>query len=80
MLPEDTVLGLGKAPDTSYLVQLQATGTNPKPNGKGNVRGLQFSSTYERIGDVVQTGDDADSGSGTAIHSWAGSEFEFHIV
>jgi glucose dehydrogenase len=48
--PRATVLGLGKAPDTSYLVQLQATGMNPKPDGKGNVRGLQFSSTYERIG------------------------------
>lgn len=48
--PRATVLGLGGAPDTSYLVQLQATGKNAPPDDKSNVRGLQFSSTYERIG------------------------------
>jgi glucose dehydrogenase len=48
--PRATVLGLGGAPDTSYLVQLQATGTNAPAESNGNVRGLQFSSTYERIG------------------------------
>jgi choline dehydrogenase-like flavoprotein len=50
--PRATVLGLGGPPDkTSYLVQAQANGsTNPPADDKGNVRGLQFSSTYERIG------------------------------
>ena len=48
--PRATVLGLGQAPDTSYLVQLQATGKNAPAESNGNVRGLQFSSTYERIG------------------------------
>lgn len=49
--PRATVLGLGGAPDTSYLVQAQANGkANPPTDSKGNVRGLQFSSTYERIG------------------------------
>ena len=49
--PRATVLGLGGSPDTSYLVQAQANGkTNPPTDDKGNVRGLQFSSTYERVG------------------------------
>ncbi len=49
--PRATVLGLGGAPDISYLVQAQPDGTtNPPTDPKGNVRGLQFSSTYERIG------------------------------
>jgi choline dehydrogenase-like flavoprotein len=50
--PRATVLGLGGSPDTtSYLVQAQGNGkTNPPTDAKGNVRGLQFSSTYERIG------------------------------
>lgn len=49
--PRATVLGLGGAPDTSYLVQIQANGsTNPPTQPNGNVRGLQFSSTFERIG------------------------------
>lgn len=49
--PRATVLGLGGAPDTSYLIQAQPNGkTNPPTDAKGNVRGLQFSSTYERIG------------------------------
>ena len=48
--PRATVLGLGKGPDQSYLVQLLPTGKNAAPDQNGNVRGLQFSSTYERIG------------------------------
>jgi len=49
--PRATVLGLGGAPDISYLVQAQPDGTtNPPTDPKGNVRSLQFSSTYERIG------------------------------
>jgi glucose dehydrogenase len=59
--PRATVLGLGGSPDTSYLVQDQANGkTNPPTDDKGNVRGLQFSSTYERVG------------GGTAWH-WLGT-------
>lgn len=49
--PRATVLGLGNAPDKSYLIQAQGNGkTNPLPGPNGDVRGLQFSSTYERIG------------------------------
>jgi glucose dehydrogenase len=57
--PRATVLGLGGAPDTSYLVQAQGQAAdlkkypkpeNPKQQPDGQVRGLQFSSTYERIG------------------------------
>jgi len=49
--PRATVLGIGGSPDTSYLVQAQPNGkTNPPTDKNGNVRGLQFSSTYERIG------------------------------
>jgi len=58
--PRATVLGLGGAPDVSYLVQAQATGTNPPPEPNGDVRGLQFSSTYER------------NGGGTSWH-WLGT-------
>lgn len=57
--PRATVLGLDKAPDVSYLVQAQSDASlhpkkkdpqNPKPEPDHSVRGLQFSSTYERIG------------------------------
>lgn len=48
--PRATVLGLGKGPNESYLVQIEANGKNPPPQPNGHVRGLQFSSTYERIG------------------------------
>lgn len=49
--PRATVLGLGNAPDKSYLIQAQGNGkTNPPIQPDGSVRGLQFSSTYERIG------------------------------
>jgi choline dehydrogenase-like flavoprotein len=50
--PRATVLGIGGSPaTTSYLVQAQPNQkTNPPVDDKGNVRGLQFSSTYERIG------------------------------
>lgn len=57
--PRATVLGLGGSPDTSYLVQAQSDASanpdkkdpqNPPTQKDGNVRGLQFSSTYERIG------------------------------
>lgn len=57
--PRATVLGLGNAPDKSYLIQAQSEASanpdkkdpqNPPTDDKGNVRGLQFSSTYERIG------------------------------
>jgi choline dehydrogenase-like flavoprotein len=59
--PRATVLGLGGAPDVSYLVQAQPTGQNPPPDPKtGQVRGLQFSSTYER------------NGGGTSWH-WLGT-------
>jgi choline dehydrogenase-like flavoprotein len=49
--PRATVLGIGGSPDTSYFIQAQPNGkTNPPTDKNGNVRGLQFSSTYERIG------------------------------
>jgi choline dehydrogenase-like flavoprotein len=57
--PRATVLGLGGTPDTSYLIQAQSDASanpdkkdpqNPPTQKDGNVRGLQFSSTYERIG------------------------------
>ncbi len=54
------MLGLGGAPDTSYLVQAQATGQNAPPDQCGEVRGLQFSSTFER------------NGGGTSWH-WLGT-------
>jgi glucose dehydrogenase len=46
--PRATVLGLGGAPNISYLVQAQATGQNAPAQPDGDVRGLQFASTYER--------------------------------
>ena len=62
--PRATVLSLGQSPEVSYLVQAQATGQNapPQPDGpaKGQVRGLQFSSTWER------------NGGGTSWH-WLGT-------
>jgi choline dehydrogenase-like flavoprotein len=59
--PRATVLGLGQGPDKSYLVQAQPTGQNAPPDPKtGEVRGLQFSSTYER------------NGGGTSWH-WLGT-------
>ncbi|MEK6371161.1 MAG: GMC family oxidoreductase [Acidobacteriota bacterium] len=56
--PRATVLGLGHKPNLSYLVQAPPEADdknnkdpqNPKPLPDGSVRGLQFSSTYERIG------------------------------
>lgn len=59
--PRATVLSLGQSPETSYLVQAQPTGQNPPPDPKtGQVRGLQFSSTFER------------NGGGTSWH-WLGT-------
>jgi len=59
--PRATVLGLGGKPNVSYLIQAQATGQNAAPDPKtGEVRGLQFSSTYER------------NGGGTSWH-WLGT-------
>src|ERR1044072_4441497 len=59
--PRATVLSLGKAPNVSYLVQAQPTGQNAPPDPKtGQVRGLQFSSTFER------------NGGGTSWH-WLGT-------
>jgi glucose dehydrogenase len=49
--PRATVLGLGQDSSESYLVQAVPNNTtNPPTDANGNVRGLQFSSTYERIG------------------------------
>lgn len=65
--PRATVLGLGGAPDISYLVQAQPDVTvhpnnpqNPPSQPDGSVRSLQFSSTYER------------NGGGTSWH-WLGT-------
>ena len=67
--PRATVLAIGKAPDTSYLVQAQPwiethdpsePPQNPPPDDQGNIRGLQFSSTFER------------NGGGTSWH-WLGT-------
>src|SRR6185503_13137482 len=65
--PRATVLGLGGAPNVSYLVQAQPNSAsnpenpqNPPIEPDGGVRGLQFSSTYER------------NGGGTAWH-WLGT-------
>jgi choline dehydrogenase-like flavoprotein len=66
--PRATVLGLGGKPDTSYLVQQPpSTVTNPNDPPQNppilpdnSVRGLQFSSTYER------------NGGGTSWH-WLGT-------
>src|ERR1043165_2244873 len=57
--PRATVLSIGKGPDISYLVQQQPFNElhpgdknpqNPPTDKQGNVRGLQFSSTFERVG------------------------------
>ncbi|MBZ5493958.1 MAG: GMC family oxidoreductase [Acidobacteriia bacterium] len=68
--PRATVLSIGKAPDVSYLVQQEPftelhkndpNPQNPPADPKtGDVRGLQFSSTYER------------NGGGTSWH-WLGT-------
>lgn len=68
--PRATVLSIGKAPDVSYLVQQEPFNElhkndpnpqNPPADPKtGDVRGLQFSSTYER------------NGGGTSWH-WLGT-------
>src|SRR5690242_4687401 len=59
--PRATVLGLGQAPNKSYLVRALPTGKNAPPDPKtGAIRGLQFSSTYER------------NGGGTSWH-WLGT-------
>lgn len=65
--PRATVLGLGGAPDVSYLVQAQPDSAihpknpqNPPIEPDGSVRGLQFSSTFER------------NGGGTSWH-WLGT-------
>jgi choline dehydrogenase-like flavoprotein len=67
--PRATVLAIGKAPDVSYLVQAQPWNEthdpsvppeNPPPDLNGNIRGLQFSSTFER------------NGGGTSWH-WLGT-------
>lgn len=67
--PRATVLGLGGSPAVSYLVQAQSDASanpdkkdpqNPPTDAKGNVRGLQFSSTFER------------NGGGTSWH-WLGT-------
>jgi choline dehydrogenase-like flavoprotein len=58
--PRATVLGLGGPPEISYLVQAQATGQNAPAEPGGDVRGLQFASTYER------------NGGGTSWH-WLGT-------
>ena len=68
--PRATVLSLGKSPDVSYLVQqepfVELNPNDPNPQNPptdpetGQVRGLQFSSTYER------------NGGGTSWH-WLGT-------
>lgn len=68
--PRATVLSIGKAPDVSYLVQQEPFNElhkndpnpqNPPADPKtGDVRGLQFSSTFER------------NGGGTSWH-WLGT-------
>ena len=68
--PRATVLSIGKGPDVSYLVQAQPWSEtahkpddppqNPPVDDKGNVSGLQFSSTFER------------NGGGTSWH-WLGT-------
>jgi choline dehydrogenase-like flavoprotein len=66
--PRATVLAIGASPKISYLVQAQPEAAdpnnknpqNPPADAKGNVRGLQFSSTFER------------NGGGTSWH-WLGT-------
>lgn len=56
--PRATVLAIGRPPQQSHLIQSETAGA--PVNEKGEVRQLQFSSTYERIG------------GGTAWH-WLGT-------
>lgn len=56
--PRATVLAIGQSPKESHLIQSQTAGA--PINAQGDVRQLQFSSTYERIG------------GGTAWH-WLGT-------
>ncbi len=66
--PRATVLAIGASPKISYLVQAQPEAAdpnnknpqNPPADANGNVRGLQFSSTFER------------NGGGTSWH-WLGT-------
>jgi choline dehydrogenase-like flavoprotein len=65
--PRATVLTIGQPPDVSYLVQAQPDSAfhpknpqNPPTQPDGSVRGLQFSSTFER------------NGGGTSWH-WLGT-------
>jgi choline dehydrogenase-like flavoprotein len=67
--PRATVLSIGKSPKVSYLVQQEPfvelhpndpNPQNPPTDNNGNVRGLQFSSTFER------------NGGGTSWH-WLGT-------
>ena len=57
-VPRATVLSIGRSPDVSHLIQSQTAGA--PINAQGDVRQLQFSSTYER------------AGGGTAWH-WLGT-------
>ncbi len=56
--PRATVLAIGQPPQQSHLIQSQTAGA--PVNDQGDVRQLQFSSTYERVG------------GGTAWH-WLGT-------
>lgn len=56
--PRATVLSIGQSPEVSHLIQSQTAGS--PVNAQGEVRNLQFASTYERIG------------GGTAWH-WLGT-------
>jgi len=59
--PRATVLSIGGTPDVSHLIQSETAGVSgTTPDNQPEVRELQFSSTYERIG------------GGTAWH-WLGS-------
>jgi len=69
--PRATVLSIGQGPSTSYLIQAQpwiethdpktqGPPQNPPADDKGNIMGLQFSSTFER------------NGGGTSWH-WLGT-------
>jgi choline dehydrogenase-like flavoprotein len=67
--PRATVLSLGQSPEVSYLVQQEPfvnlhpndpNPQNPPTDKEGNVRGLQFASTFER------------NGGGTSWH-WLGT-------
>ena len=59
--PRATVLSIGGTPDVSHLIQSETAGVSgTTPDNQPEVRQLQFSSTYDRIG------------GGTAWH-WLGS-------